>query len=105
MSPKWCDSVADWEYISQCSSSTPASAFDAYWRVDASAAQEGWSVKEMFNEMKVAAGTGELQWKNAISFGWFMSQRFNGGLDCLPRMMKGRARTKTWYGFARVDDE
>jgi len=34
-----------------------------------------------------------------------MSQRFNGGLDCLPRMMEGRARTKTWYGFARVDDE
>mmetsp|Transcript_13464 Transcript_13464/g.31555 ORF Transcript_13464/g.31555 Transcript_13464/m.31555 type:complete len:124 (+) Transcript_13464:953-1324(+) len=49
------------EYISQCSSSTPASASTPNWRVDASAAQEGRSVKEMFNKMKVAASTGELQ--------------------------------------------
>mmetsp|Transcript_17289 Transcript_17289/g.43031 ORF Transcript_17289/g.43031 Transcript_17289/m.43031 type:complete len:168 (+) Transcript_17289:138-641(+) len=93
------------EYSAQCASSTLAGAFDGYWRVDAAAAREGRTAKEMFNEMKGAAGTGELQWNNAECFGCFMMQRFNGGLNCLPKMTEGRARTKIWYGFASVDDD
>jgi len=93
------------EYISQCSSNTPAGMFDACWRVDAASANEGRTAKDMLDIMKERVGPGELQWKNAMSLGCFLAQRYNGGLNCLPKMKEGHARSKVWYGFAPVDED
>mmetsp|Transcript_17284 Transcript_17284/g.43015 ORF Transcript_17284/g.43015 Transcript_17284/m.43015 type:complete len:685 (-) Transcript_17284:223-2277(-) len=93
------------EYAAECASTTPAGAFDAFWRVDKCAEKEGRTATELFNEMKMAAGTEDLQWKNPKSLGCFLKQRFNGGLGCLPHMVEGRSKCKLWYGFARVEDE
>jgi hypothetical protein len=92
------------EYVAECASSTPTGMFDSFWRVDPAFASEGRSAKEMFDEMKATTNPGELQWKNAMSLGWYLSQRFNGGINCLPKMVEGRARSNKWYGFARVDE-
>ena len=59
----------------------------------------------MLDEMKLTVASGELQWKNAKSLGIYLSKRFQGGINSLPRCEDNGHGSKLWFGFASVDDQ
>ena len=75
--------------------------FDSHGKVDCASRSIGLSAKEMLDEMKLAAASGALQWRSAKSLCIYLSKRFQGGINSLPRYEDNCHGSKLWFGFAR----